>query len=72
MSIPTLTELAAVAVNATLDDAGAWNRRTSAEQDRVKARVRYGLDYLATVHGIRPEDIYAAGPSDPPPVEPAS
>ena len=35
-----------------------------------KARVRYGLDYLASSHGVEPGDIYSAGPGDPPPTAP--
>ncbi len=72
MSTPTLTEFAAIATAALRDSSAAWNGMSDAEKDAIKARVRYGLDYLATQHGIEPGDIYSAGPGDPPPTAPAA
>lgn len=70
MSTPTLTEFAAIATAALRDSSAAWNGMSDTEKTSIKARVRYGLDYLASSHGLEPGDIYSAGPSDPPPQSP--
>ena len=72
MSTPTLTEFAAIATAALRDSSSAWNGMAETEKAAIKARVRYGLDYLASSHGVEPGDIYSAGPGDPPPTQPAT
>lgn len=66
MTTLTLTEHAAIATAALRDSSAAWNGMSDTEKTAIKARVRYGLDYLASSHGLEPGDIYSAGPTDPP------
>lgn len=66
MNTPTLTEFSAIATAALRDSSAAWNGMSDTEKSAIKARVRYGLDYLASSHGVEPGDIYSAGPTDPP------
>ena len=71
MSLPTLDALSAAAYAASLNSSGAWNALTPAERTAVKARHVFTLDYLAGGVGRAAGTIYAAGPTDPPPTEPA-
>lgn len=71
MSLPTLDALSAAAYAASLNSSGAWNALTPAERTAVKARHVFTLDYIAGGPGRAAGTIYAAGPTDPPPTEPA-
>lgn len=70
-TLPTLTEFAAASYAASTNSASAWNALSSAQREDVKARLVFTLDYLAGGAGRAAGTIYAAGPSDPPPTEPA-
>ena len=67
----TITEHADAAHRASTNSASAWNALPDASKRAIEGRLIYDFDYLAGGPGRAAGTIYAAGPSDPPPTEPA-